>query len=128
MVRNPSAIEDRHGLPWSEACVKPLALALAGDSVSLSIKGGSMAQNPARGLLDDVEPTLGVVESPATVLGDGDDVLDPNAELVGEVDAGLDGEAHPRDQRLFLSLDHVGRFVGRGADAVARAVDELLSV
>ena len=46
----------------------------------------------------------------------------------GEVDAGLDGEAHPGHQRLLLALDHVRRLVGGGADAVAGAVDELLAV
>ena len=46
----------------------------------------------------------------------------------GEVDARLDGEAHPGHQRLLLALDHVRRFVRGGADAVAGAVDELLAV
>ena len=46
----------------------------------------------------------------------------------GEVDAGLDREAHPGDERLLLALDHVRRLVGGDADAVAGAVDELLAV
>ena len=36
------------------------------------------------------------VETPTTVIRDGDDVLDPDAEVAGEVDPGLDREAHPR--------------------------------
>ena len=75
-----------------------------------------------------VQGAVGVVEPASAVLGDGDDVLDPDAELSGQVDAGLDREAHARHQRLLLALDHVRRLVGGDADAVAGPVDELLAV
>ena len=46
----------------------------------------------------------------------------------GEVDPGLDREAHARLERVRLALDHVRRLVRRQPDAVAGAVDELLAV
>src|SRR6476620_7381552 len=79
-------------------------------------------------LLDDVDAVVGVVQPSAAVLGDGDDVLDPDPEPAGEVDAGLDGEAHARLQGLLLALDHVRRLVRRDADAVTGAMDELGAV
>src|SRR6476620_883856 len=81
-----------------------------------------------RHLRDDAEVAFGVVESHTTRLGDRDDVLDPDPEPAGEVDARLHGEAHTRHERLLLTLDHVGRFVRGRADAVAGAVDEPLAV
>src|SRR5262249_54834248 len=70
----------------------------------------------------------GVVEPPAAVLGGDDDVLDAHAEAAGQVDAGLDGEAHPGLDQPLLALHHVRRLVGGDADAVADAVDEALAV
>src|SRR5690606_24389032 len=70
----------------------------------------------------------GVVEPPSAVPGDGHDVLDADAEPAGQVDAGFDGEAHARHERLLLALDHVGRLVRGDADAVPGAVDEVLAV
>src|SRR5690348_5278829 len=80
------------------------------------------------GSRDDPQAMVGVVEAAAAVGGDRDDVLDAYAELAGQVDARLDGEAHARDQRLLLAGDHVRRLVGGHADAVAGAVDEVLAV
>src|SRR5436190_20542995 len=70
----------------------------------------------------------GVIEAASAVVRGRDDVLDPYAEISRQVDPGLHGEAHPRHERLLLPLDHVGRFVSGDADAVTRAVDELLAV
>src|SRR5690606_11638438 len=70
----------------------------------------------------------GVVEPPSAVPGDGHDVLDADAEPAGQVDAGFDGEAHARHERLLLGVDHVGRLVRGDADAVPGAVDEVLPV
>src|SRR4029077_20730682 len=47
-------------------------------------------------LLDEAEVALGVVQPQTPGLGDRDDVLDPDPEPAGEVDARLHGEAHTR--------------------------------
>src|SRR5512134_901271 len=70
----------------------------------------------------------GVVEPPAARLDAGDDVLYPHAEPAGQVDAGLDGEAHAGHQRTLLTLHHVRRLVCGQPDAVPGAVDEVLAV
>src|ERR1700742_5392523 len=77
---------------------------------------------------DDAHLVAGVVEAPPAVLGGDDDVLDAHAEAPGQVDPGLDREAHPRLDRPRLALDHVRRLVRRLADPVAGAVDEVLAV
>ena len=45
---------------------------------------------------DELQVVRGPVEPAASVGGDGDDVLDADAEAPGQVDPGLDREAHPR--------------------------------
>ena len=55
-----------------------------------------MTEPGASGYSTTREVAVGVVEPAPAVLGDRDDVLDPDAEPPGEVDAGLDGEAHAR--------------------------------
>src|SRR3954469_23801282 len=77
---------------------------------------------------DDPHLVAGVVEAPAAVLGGHHDVLDAHAEAPGEVDPGLDREAHARLDRPGLALDHVRRLVRGLADAVPDAVDEVLAV
>src|SRR4051812_42808287 len=91
---------------------------------------GDEAGSPQPGELspDDVQLPGGVVQASSALVGDGDDVLDADAEIAGEVDPGLDREAHARNERLLLALDHVRRLVGGDADAVAGPVDELFAV
>jgi len=59
---------------------------------------------------------------------DADQVLDPDARLALEVDAGLDRE-HRRARELDLggALAQAGQLVGREADPVAGAVAELVA-
>src|SRR3954452_325913 len=77
---------------------------------------------------DDAHLAAGVVEPPSAVLGGDDDVLDAHAEAAGEVDAGLDREAHPGLDRVLLPLDHVGRLVRGHPDPVPDAMDEAVAV
>src|SRR5690606_141456 len=77
-----------------------------------------------------VEPygRVGRVRHAGHARGEGDDdVLDTHAEVPGQVDPRLDGEAHPGLDRRLGALDHVGRLVRRQADAVTRAVHEVLA-
>src|SRR4051794_25239659 len=77
---------------------------------------------------DDPHLAAGVVEAPAAVLGGHHDVLDAHAEASGQVDPGLDREAHAGLDRPALALDHVRRLVRGLADAVADAMDEVLAI
>src|SRR5262245_12477901 len=79
-------------------------------------------------LIDDRELARRRVQAPAAVLGHRDDVLDPDAELVGKVDPRLDREAHAGLEQLFLALHHVRRLVRGQADAVPGPMDEPLAV
>ncbi len=85
------------------------------------------ASGPSPELLDDSQSMVGVVQTPSAVFGHRDDVLDADAESPGEINAGLDGEAHARHERLLLAFDHVRRLVSGQSDAVARAMNELLA-
>ena len=49
-------------------------------------------------------------------------ILQPHAELAGNVDAGLVGEAHAGRQRRRLAVDQIDRLMHLHADAVAGAV------
>ena len=69
-----------------------------------------------------------VVQSFTAVVGDGDDILDADAELAVEIDARFDGKHHPRFERLVVPFDDVRWLVHLQAETVARPVDELLAV
>jgi hypothetical protein len=69
-----------------------------------------------------------VVQAPASVCRNRDDVFDPYPEPASEIDPGLDREAHTWQQRLLLTLDEVRRFMSGYSDAVAGAVNELLAI
>src|SRR5262249_46636047 len=53
------------------------------------------------------------------LLGHGPAVLQPDAELPGDVDTGLVGETHPRLQRCCVIADEVRVLVAVEADAVS---------
>jgi nucleotide-binding universal stress UspA family protein len=72
---------------------------------------------------DDAHLVAGVVQAPAALLGRGDDVLHAHPEATGQVDPGLDREAHAGLDRVGLALDHIRRLVGGQPDAVADAGD-----
>jgi len=69
-----------------------------------------------------------VIQPVTAVLRDRHEVPDAHPELALEVDAGFDGEHHPRLQRLVVAVHDVGFLVDVEADAVAGAVDERLAV
>src|SRR4051794_10420032 len=77
---------------------------------------------------DDTQLAVGVVLPPAAVVGGDDDVLDAHPEAAGQVDAGLDREAHAGLDAIGLALDHVRRLVGPESGAMPDAVDEVLAV
>src|SRR5262249_52670024 len=85
-------------------------------------------RHPEKTSADHADVAVGRVEAPAAVCGRHHDVLDAHAEAAGQVDAGLDREAHARLDQVLLALDHVRRLVRRQPDAVADPVDEVLAV
>src|SRR6266478_3509094 len=64
----------------------------------------------------------------AAVFGDVPVVFEADAELAGDVDAGLVGEAHAWGEWGGVAADEVGPLVAVHADAVAEAVGEVLVV
>ena len=64
----------------------------------------------------------------AAVFGDVPVVFEADAELAGDVDAGLVGEAHACGEWGGVAADEVGPFVAVHADAVADAVGEVFVV
>ena len=56
------------------------------------------------------------------------EVLDADPDAILEIDARLDAEGMTGRDRKVVALDHVGVLVLLHADAVARAVDEVLAV
>ena len=62
------------------------------------------------------------------VLGDDDEVLDPDAEAAGDVDAGLDRDDVAGAEHVVGALAEARRLVDLEADAVAEAVAELVAV
>ena len=58
------------------------------------------------------------------VVGDHDDVLDPNAELAVEVDPRFDAERHPGFEHRVIARRRVRRLVHLEADPVPGPVDE----
>src|SRR5215211_4525123 len=81
---------------------------------------------PAGGSAGEFDELTGApVQSADAVVGANHDVLDAGAVAARQVDAGFDGEGHPRLERQVVALDDVGRLVGVQTDAVPGAVDEL---
>src|SRR6516164_2458528 len=70
----------------------------------------------------------GVVETPDPLCSDRHDVLDADAEPPGEIDPGLDGKAHARNELLLFTFDDVRRLVCGDPDAMAGAMDEPFAV
>ena len=66
-----------------------------------------------------------VEPAPAAVL-DHDDVLDPHAEAIRQVDTGLDAVHHAGGERLATPLREVRRFVDLEPQSVTEPVDEVL--
>src|SRR5882757_4517041 len=64
----------------------------------------------------------------AAVFGDVPVIFEADAELAGDVDAGLVGEAHAGGERCGVAADEVGPLVAVHADAVADAVGEMFVV
>jgi len=64
----------------------------------------------------------------AAVFGDVPVIFEADAELAGDVDAGLVGETHTCGEGRCVATDEVGPFVAVHADAVAYAVGEVLVV
>src|ERR1700742_1120989 len=74
---------------------------------------------------DEVADHRGERVGPA--VGGDDAVLQPEPELAGQIDAGLDGEAVPGEYGGGVALDDVGFLVFLDAHAVAGAVDEAVA-
>src|SRR5262249_34804920 len=87
--------------------------------------GGPSPRRAARPLLlDDGEVALRLVQPLGPVRRRDHDVLEPEPEAPGEVDAGLDAERVARLERRPIAGHDVRLLVGLDADAVAGAVDE----
>lgn len=76
------------------------------------VKMPPASERRRRSVNDELHLALGVVQTPAAVGGDDNDVLDPHAEAAREVGPGLDLEARPGPQRKCLTFGQVGRLVG----------------
>ena len=74
------------------------------------------------GISEDGQRLGGVVEQAAAVGGDDHQILDAHAEAAGQVDAGLDGEAHALLNGQRAAGDVEGLLVVVDADAVAGAM------
>ncbi len=66
-----------------------------------------------------------MVQHLAAVLGDEDQIFDPDAELAGKVDARLDGEAHARGDNILVHRRDVTGLVVFQTNEVAQAVVEV---
>jgi len=74
--------------------------------------------------VDDQEVASGLVEHVGALRATDDDVLDPDAVAVREVDARLDAEGDPGTQRLAVAPDQVRLLVDLETDAVTRRMGE----
>ena len=85
---------------------------------------GRRAGRAATARRSDRRQLGGVGERSATVGGDDDGVLDAHAAVLGEVDAGLDGDDVAGGERSIAGRGHPGPLVDLEADAVAGGVQE----
>ena len=69
-----------------------------------------------------------LVQHLAALLGDEDEVLDADAELAGQIDARLNGKAHPRGDDVLIDGGHIPGLVVLQADEVAQPVVEVGAV
>ena len=69
-----------------------------------------------------------MLQVPAAVLGDDDEVLDPHAELARQVDARLDGDDFAGREHVVGARREARPLVDLEADAVAEPVAEVLAV
>ena len=77
--------------------------------------------------VEDREVFAVVVEDLAAVGGHDDQVLHANADVSGQVDAGLDGEDLPLADGLVVCGGDVARLVVDEADLVAKAMREVIA-
>src|ERR1044072_2276092 len=79
-------------------------------------------------LLDQLQLLGQAAEVATAILFDHDQVLDPNAELARQADAGLDRHHLTHPQRVLRARRDVRRLVHLEPDAVAEPVAEALAV
>ena len=97
--------------------------------IALRLRRGS-ERSPSRGgrLADQGEALVEAAEVAVPVLADDDQVLDPDAELPGQVDARLDGDDVAGPQLVLGARRQPRALVHLQPDAVAEPVPEALAV
>src|SRR5438105_2602657 len=114
----------RHG--WIRPRSRPDSRATWRSPASTSTTSRTSSAGPPLSNGDQMDIAGEFAQAMRAVPGDVHDLLQPDAELAGEVDPRLDREDHAFLDRLCIEVGDARRFVHTEAEPVADPVDEVL--